>query len=376
MKEDNTLQVQVSPIDTPFPHNVLKDAKFTSEKSLGREIETRKLKQLDHWGKGWLNDFHTIFTSIPFRRLFLKPQVFRVNEGSVDTTTRGTHSLDVISLSQQLCKHLGLNCDYASAMAALHDVGHPPLGHIGEETLSELSGRKFKHNYFSLSLAEIFGMNLLIETLVGASLHKTHGGKFPLPNAPLEVIVLRIADKISYVPRDVFDGIRNGYLKKIDIPGRIFDVLGDTPEKWFETLIDTIVIESAAGMNINFSEKSGKVFESYKTCRKIVYKKLHDSIHWKRTKLNMGICYDYNKRVFSDIDPVVITAYMTDEEVNRLAKIIESAPVGHLFTEVELKNKGFGFLEIVNVIKMEKMAARHIYYNSLPGDLLLNWGIS
>jgi dGTP triphosphohydrolase len=365
---------QLNPEGIGIAQNILEDFKFTREQSLGSEIETPRLNQLDSLGKGWLQDFHTIVTSIPFRRLFLKPQVFRVNEGSVDTTTRGTHAVDVISVSQQLCNHLGLNVDFASAMAALHDMGHSPLGHVGEETLHELSGKKFQHHIFSLSLTEIFEMNLLKEILLGAALHKTGGGPLQSQGQPKEITVLRIADKISYVSRDIFDGIRNGYLKETDFPEWVFDTLGNTSESWFEKFIDAAVRESSLEHDVNFSEASGEIYKAYKKSRDVIYKKLHQKIHWAQAKLNLVSCYRYNEKVFSDLDPVVITAYMTDEEVNRLANFIESSPVDRVFDEEELLLRGFGFLDIVNAMRKENFDKSRIYYDYFPKKLIMKRG--
>lgn len=367
---------ELNPEGIGVSQNIIEGFKFPKEQSLGSEIATPRLDQLDKIGKGWLQDFHTIVTSIPFRRLYLKPQVFRVNEGSVDTTTRGTHTMDVISVSQQLCNHLGLNVDFASAIAALHDIGHPPLGHVGEETLYKLSGKKFHHHIFSLSLTEIFNMNLLKEILLGSALHKTGGAPVKLKNHPLEITIVRIADKISYVSRDVFDGIRNGYLKKSDFPEWIFDTLGDTSEQWFEVLIDAVVRECSLEHSVNFSENSGQIYHAYKKSRDTIYEKLHESIHWTQARLNLEICYRYNDRVFSDegLDPVVISAYMTDEEVNRLANLIESSPVGHTFAENVLEARGFGFLEIVNKMREPNFDKSRIYYSTLPRKLILKRG--
>jgi len=365
---------QLNPEGIGISQNILEDFKFIKEQSLGSELETPRLRQLDSLGKGWLQDFHTIVTSIPFRRLFLKPQVFRVNEGSVDTTTRGSHAMDVISVSQQLSSHLGLNVDFASAMAALHDMGHPPLGHVGEETLELLSGKKFKHHIFSLSLTEIFEMNLLKEIMLGAALHKTYGAPLQLKGQPKEISVLRIADKISYVSRDIFDGIRNGYLKKSDFPTWIFETLGYNTESWFEKFIDATVRESSLEHDINFSTSSGKIYSAYEKSREIIYKKLHQSIHWTQAKLNLKICYRYIEKVFDDLDPIVITAYMTDEEVNRLANIIEASPVNHIFEENELISRGFGFLDIVKTMRNSNFDKSRIYYNGLPKKLIMSRG--
>ncbi|MGL6225398.1 MAG: dGTP triphosphohydrolase [Thermoguttaceae bacterium] len=111
-----------------------------------------------------------------FRRLSEKMQVFFANWGNYHRT-RLTHTLEVTSVARTLARALQLNEDLVEALALLHDVGHPPFGHTGEETLDDLLRDKggFNHNRQALRIVEkleqrypaYYGLNLSWETLLG-----------------------------------------------------------------------------------------------------------------------------------------------------------------------------------------------------------------
>jgi len=70
------------------------------------------------------------------RRLQGKTQVLTPGEADF-FRTRLTHSLEVAQVARRLAQKVGANRDLCEASALLHDLGHPPFAHIGEETLSE-----------------------------------------------------------------------------------------------------------------------------------------------------------------------------------------------------------------------------------------------
>src|SRR5690625_1803578 len=76
-----------------------------------------------------------IIPSSVFRRLKHKTQVFVEHEGDY-YRTRLTHSIEVAQIARTIARTLRLNEDLAEAVALAHDLGHPPFGHTGEETLA------------------------------------------------------------------------------------------------------------------------------------------------------------------------------------------------------------------------------------------------
>ena len=95
-------------------------------------------------------DYDRIIFSYPFRRLQDKTQVFPLPEQDF-VHNRLTHSLEVSSVGRTLGKRAGEKIiekhklqgvtandigTIVSAAALAHDVGNPPFGHSGEESIS------------------------------------------------------------------------------------------------------------------------------------------------------------------------------------------------------------------------------------------------
>ena len=80
-------------------------------------------------------DYTRILHSTAYRRLKYKTQVFFAPEND-HICTRIDHVHYVESLSRLIADYLGLNPMLATAIALGHDLGHPPLGHEGERVLN------------------------------------------------------------------------------------------------------------------------------------------------------------------------------------------------------------------------------------------------
>ncbi len=163
-------------------------------------------------------DRDRILHSAAFRRLSGKMQVFTGDMGDYHRT-RLTHTNEVSSIARTLGRTLRLNEDLIEALALLHDVGHPPFGHCGEDVLHEsmqpVGG--FSHNRFALELVENIeqrytpypGLNLTCEVL-GGQQHRSDkdSGRVPL----LEAQVVDAADSIAYDAHDIDDALKLGLL--------------------------------------------------------------------------------------------------------------------------------------------------------------------
>lgn len=80
-------------------------------------------------------DYDRLVHTSAFRRLQGKTQV--VSPGEADFfRTRLTHSIEVAQVARRIGELLGADPDLCEASAILHDLGHPPFGHVGEEELN------------------------------------------------------------------------------------------------------------------------------------------------------------------------------------------------------------------------------------------------
>ena len=137
--------------------------------------------------------------------------------------------MKVAQISRTIARALGLNEDAAEAIALAHDLGHPPFGHTGEETLNELMKDHggFEHNAHSLRIVEELerrypgfrGLNLTWEVREGIAKHNTEHDKpgvdaeYDMTRAPaLEAQIVDIADEIAYNNHDIDDGLSSEML--------------------------------------------------------------------------------------------------------------------------------------------------------------------
>ena len=194
------------------------------------------------------SDFERDYTRIihcnAYKRLKHKTQVF-FSPGDVHICTRIEHTTHVESISYTIAKYLGLNTELTKAIASAHDLGHSPFGHQGEKVLSEISvrdlGERFWHEKNGLEYVDKIellekhfkdrqNLNLTYAIRDGIISHCGEIDENKLkpreeyidlydytrPNqyAPYtwEACVVKIADKISYLGRDIEDAITLGIL--------------------------------------------------------------------------------------------------------------------------------------------------------------------
>lgn len=166
-------------------------------------------------------DRDRILHSSAFRRLSGKMQVF-TGEMGVYHRTRLTHTFEVASVARTIARSLRLNEDLTEALALMHDIGHPPYGHCGEDVLSECMGSVggFSHNAFALVIVQELeqrylpfpGLNLSREVLAGQDV-RAHKAEAAVGRSPmLEVQLVDAADSIAYDAHDVDDALQMGLL--------------------------------------------------------------------------------------------------------------------------------------------------------------------
>lgn len=207
-------------------------------------------------------DRDRIIHSTAFRRLKHKTQVFIAHEDD-HYRTRLTHTIEVSQIARALARALKLDEDLAEGVALVHDFGHTPFGHAGEDELDDILKHVggFDHNAQSLKIvtqleqryAEFDGLNLTWESLEGLVKHNgplidqegnEHSQRVPLAirqynaqhdlwlssHASLEAQCAAIADDIAYNAHDIDDGLRSGLLT--------LDMLKDVP--FVSDLIDEV----------------------------------------------------------------------------------------------------------------------------------------
>lgn len=186
-------------------------------------------------------DYTRILHSQAFRRLKHKTQVFFAPHDD-HICTRMEHVLHVASVATEIAKYLGLNQELTQAIAMGHDIGHAPFGHHGEDCLNNLleqkdganAPKKFWHERNSLFFADFIEtladpngveqpLNLTYAVRDGLICHcgeidqqgikprteaiDLYSMKRPGLTQPFtwEGCVVKIADKIAYLGRDLED---------------------------------------------------------------------------------------------------------------------------------------------------------------------------
>ena len=167
-----------------------------------------------------------------FRRLENKTQVFSPAL-SDHFRNRLTHTLEVSQIARTIAHALQLNEDLTEALALVHDVGHPPFAHAGEDELDRQMrhyGARFDHNIQSLRTVEFLeqryprfpGLNLTFEIREGIVKHSRDFGPGEYPELEeylpglrptLEAQIIDLADEIAYNAADTDDAFEAGFLK-------------------------------------------------------------------------------------------------------------------------------------------------------------------
>lgn len=184
-----------------------------SRDSLGR----RRPEPAHPYRGPFQRDRDRILHSSAYRRLSGKMQVFTGEMGDYHRT-RLTHTQEVATTARTIGRALRLNEDLIEALALMHDIGHPPYGHCGEDALDEVMRPYggFSHNRFALTIVEEMefryqrhpGLNLTAEVLAGQA-DRTEKNKLDRSSL-LEVQLVDAADSTSYDAHDTDDAIKLG----------------------------------------------------------------------------------------------------------------------------------------------------------------------
>ena len=166
-------------------------------------------------------DRDRIVHSSAYRRLAHKTQVFTRDKGDYHRT-RLTHTLEVASIARTVGRVLRLNEDLIEALALMHDIGHPPFGHAGEDILDECTRMVggFNHNQHAVQIVTLLesrypdfpGLNLSQEVLSGQR-NRVQPSSSETAQPLLEVQVVDAADSVAYDSHDADDALELGLLE-------------------------------------------------------------------------------------------------------------------------------------------------------------------
>ena len=262
-------------------------------------------------------DYTRVLHSTAFRRMKHKTQVFFSPE-SDHICTRIEHIMHVESVSYTIAKYLGLNTELTKAIATAHDLGHSPFGHEGERILSEISQKDIEETFWherngleyvdKIELLEDYNknkqnLNLTYAVRDGIISHcgeiDENGlrprneyidlNQYTKPNeyAPYtwEACVVKVADKISYLGRDIEDAITLGLLdEKLE---ELYSLLHSQKVINNTVIINFLVKDlcenSSVEKGLCFSDET---FELVKEIKKFNYKNIY-----KTTKVSASTRY-------------------------------------------------------------------------------------
>lgn len=286
-------------------------------------------------------DFTRIIHTTGYRRMKHKTQVFFSPQND-HICTRVEHISHVESISYTIAQYLGLNTELTKAIATAHDLGHSPFGHDGEKILSEIAkrdlGETFWHEKNGLNMVDKIelledpdgnkqNINLTYAVRDGIISHcgeidenklkprkefiNLDDYKYPNQFAPYtwEGCVVKIADKISYLGRDISDAVTLGILDEHLY--ELYKLLNCSPN---EILNNTVIInELIYDLCENTNIEDGLCFSDQKFAlinklKEFNYKNIYFSDKLaaprKYFSLVLNEIYDTLKRTFTDKERV------------------------------------------------------------------------
>jgi dGTPase len=296
----------------------------------------------DGYRQAYALDADRILHSRAYTRYIDKTQVFYLIKND-HITHRVLHVQLVSKIARTIGRFLGLNEDLIEAIALGHDIGHTPFGHDGERFLSEQCRQAgigyFLHNVQSIQFLDCVerkgrGWNLCLQTLDGILCHdgeihnqvlvpqagktfetlsqemekkKTDSGMALMPMT-LEGCVVRMADTVAYIGRDLEDAIRLDVIRRSDIPSDIVDVLGNSNGTIVYHLVSDIIKNSHDTGSIAFGDAVSQALKRLKT------------FNLERIYLNPRI-KQYSKTIRKLFD-ILFSQYLEDlEKENRQSQI-------------------------------------------------------
>jgi dGTPase len=279
-------------------------------------------------------DVDRILHAHAYARYIDKTQVFYLIKND-HITHRVLHVQLVSKIARTIGRYLGLNEDLIEAIALGHDIGHAPFGHDGERYLSELCTihgiGSFQHNVQSVQFLDKVerkgvGWNLCLQTLDGILCHdgevhnkklepdavktfdsldqelkkKKNNPRTALVPMTFEGCVVRMADTIAYIGRDIEDAIRLNLIKRSELPPESVKCLGNTNGTIVFNLVTDIIQTSFQNDYVAFS---GEASDALKQLKRFNLEKIYLNHRVKKHSSNLRNLFGFLfEKYLSDIE--------------------------------------------------------------------------
>ncbi|MFA5236947.1 MAG: HD domain-containing protein, partial [Methanoregula sp.] len=307
-------------------------------------------------------DADRIIHTRAYTRYIDKTQVFYLVEND-HITHRVIHVQLVSKIARTIGRCLRLNEDLIEAIALGHDIGHIPYGHFGETCLSALCEEqgigKFYHNVQSVRfLDQIEDQDLTMQVLDGILCHNGEADDVRISPEPcadwaafdrkvganasgnrsgapmtLEGCVVKFADTIAFIGRDIQDAQEVGLIKDTkDIPPECKEIFGTDNRAIIDTLIHDLLDNSDAGDDC-FITYSPQVEHALVTLRAFSRDRIYNNpkltVEREKIKTMYRILFSkYLADIEADVrDSKIVTEYILSPWVNR-DYINSTAPAG------------------------------------------------
>ncbi|MEG1705638.1 MAG: HD domain-containing protein [Clostridia bacterium] len=285
-------------------------------------------------------DVDRIVHSVSFTKYMGKTQVYSIEDDGI--SRRITHVQFVSKAARTIARALNLNEDLCEAIALGHDLGHVPFGHVGEKILNDISlkttGKIFSHNAQSVRILMNIenngkGKNISLQVLDGIMCHNgefVSNKYFPvnkdidiflneynslyenednikkLKPMTLEGCIVRIADIIAYVGKDIEDAEKMNKFSKNQISKEIADVVGNNNKDIMNNIILDVIYNSLDKPYIAMSQ------EMYNTIKKL--KKFnYDNIYSKANSTESILEYT---KMFNKLFDIYLKAVQINDKTN------------------------------------------------------------
>ena len=246
-----------------------------------------------------------------YKRLKHKTQVFFAPKND-HICTRIEHVNLVESISHTISSYLGLNTDLTKAIAVAHDIGHSPFGHQGERILSTISEREYKEKFWHAKnglhfvddlelLKDYNGIKKNLDLtyavrdgIISHSGEPNKNGVKPREEAidfkkfkksgefspyTWEGCVVKLADNISYMGRDIEDAIQMNLLteKEVEKFDKVIENIKISNSNIINYLVVDLCENSSIETGLKFSQEAqDTIYRIRDFNNKMIYK--HDKI--------------------------------------------------------------------------------------------------